>query len=143
GDDLLLDPVLDRGMLTGRFLAPGSQLGVVDELDAPDDRRIDVDQSLQGGNEEGARAAGRIEDRELRQDLPEQLAAEPRVEAQQELLDRLERRSRDGEVDLRKEQWIDRLLAEVLGDLRARVVGPELLLVDVLLEDVAEHVRVD
>ena len=38
---------------------------------------------------------------------------------------------------------MDRPLAEVFGDLGARVVGAERLLVDVLLEDVAEHVGVD
>ena len=34
-------------------------------------------------------------------------------------------------------------LADVLGDVFLGVVGPHLLLVDVLLEDVAEHVGVD
>ena len=36
-----------------------------------------------------------------------------------------------------------RVLADVLGDVLLRVVGPHLLLVDVLLEDVAEHIGVD
>ena len=34
-------------------------------------------------------------------------------------------------------------LADVLGDVLLGVVGPHLLLVDVLLEDVAQHVGVD
>ena len=46
-------------------------------------------------------------------------------------------------VDPVEDQSVDRLLAEVPGDLGPRVVGPELLLVDVLLEDVAQDVRVD
>ena len=37
----------------------------------------------------------------------------------------------------------DRVLADVLGDVLLGVVGAHLLLVDVLLEDVAEHVGVD
>ena len=37
----------------------------------------------------------------------------------------------------------DRVLADVVGDVLLGVVGPHLLLVDVFLEDVAEHVRVD
>ena len=35
------------------------------------------------------------------------------------------------------------LLAEVIGDFRPCVVGSEFLLVDIFLEDVAEHVRID
>ena len=38
---------------------------------------------------------------------------------------------------------MDRALAQVLGDLGTRVVGTELFLVDVLLEDVAEDIGVD
>ena len=37
----------------------------------------------------------------------------------------------------------DRVLADVAGDVLLGVVGPHLLLVDVLLEDVAQHVGVD
>ena len=55
----------------------------------------------------------------------------------------LARRRRDGGVDLVEDELVDGLLAKVLGDLGAGVVGAEFLLVDVFLEDVAEHVRVD
>ena len=37
----------------------------------------------------------------------------------------------------------DRVLADVVGDVLLGVVGPHLLLVDVLLEDVAQHIGVD
>ncbi len=42
-----------------------------------------------------------------------------------------------------EEERQDRVLADVLSDVLLRVVGPHLLLVDVLLEDVAEHIGVD
>ena len=42
-----------------------------------------------------------------------------------------------------EEERDHRVLADVLGDVLLRVVGPHLLLVDVLLEDVAEDVGVD
>ena len=42
-----------------------------------------------------------------------------------------------------KQEGDDRVLGDVLGDVLLGVVGPHLLLVDVLLEDVAEDVGVD
>ena len=81
------------------------------------------------------------------------LLADRGVEVQQQVgqrvvlphLDALGRVAADrlGRVDGLQDQPVDGPLAEVLGDLRPGVVGAERLLVDVLLEDVAQHVGVD
>ena len=46
-------------------------------------------------------------------------------------------------VDPRQEEPVDGALAQVFGDFRTGVISAEGLLVDVFLEDVAQHVRVD
>ena len=46
-------------------------------------------------------------------------------------------------VDPLQQDGVNAAFAEVFGDFRARVVGAEGFLVDVFLEDVSEHVRVD
>ena len=54
-------------------------------------------------------------------------------------------RERDGACLFRsvEQKWDDGVAADVAGDVFLRIVRPHLFLVDVLLENVAEHVRVD
>ena len=42
-----------------------------------------------------------------------------------------------------EQEWQDGVLADVFGDVLLRVIRPHLFLVDVFLEDVAEHVGID
>jgi hypothetical protein len=84
----------------------------------------------------------------------EQLGRQRRIEVLEQVADRLERA--DGQADLLRlfddvlgrvdgveDEAVDGALAEVAGDLGAGVVGAKGFLVDVLLDDVAQDVRVD
>ena len=142
GDDLLLDEVEDGRMLGLGLLVPLGEFHVVQELNLADDGGVDGDEHLHGRDEERARTARGIEQAQRRQNLEQERAAEVGVEVQQQVgnggktaVERL--------VHAVEDELVDGALAQVAGHFRARVVSAEFLLVDVFLEDVAEHVGVD
>ena len=54
----------------------------MEELDPPNDCRVDVDERLHGGNQEGAAAASGVKKAQSRKNLVEQPLAEIGVEVQ-------------------------------------------------------------
>ncbi len=159
GDDFLLQPV-GHGSLVG-FPLRGDPLEhgrVGERLAAADEGGVEIEQRFEGGDEEGTGAAGGIEQGELRQDVLENFLGDGAGGVEQQILDGVVAagggkilgiglveffRGGVGDVHPVEHELVDGLLAEVIGDFRAGVVGSEFLLVDVFLEDVAEHVGVD
>jgi len=120
GENPLLHPVAERGILGPRLLDLLPQLAVAHELDALDHRGVEVEQHVERRHQEIPGAAGRIEDREARQDLLPELAAEARVEPQQKIRDRVEPpASLHSLADPIEESGMDRRLAQVPQDLRS------------------------
>ena len=118
------------------------QVRIVQYGDPSDDRAVHIQQRLHGGHQKRARSAGRVEYRQLRQHIVEQAAAEISIKVQQGIAQRLEASLCLG-VQLVENRRVDGAFTQVAGDLGAGVVGTEGFLVDVLLEDVAQHIRVD
>ncbi len=159
GDELLLEPVGDRRLvLPALVFDPLRDRAMPERLTTANERGGEIEQRLQRGDEERTRAARGIEQRKSRQGFLQQVLAERTVGMKKQVADGGEGTRRGalgdaGGVELHgvggplgggvEHELVDSLLAEVLGDLRPRVVSAEFLLVDVLFEDVAEDVGVD
>ena len=159
GDDFLFQPIGGGGfVLLALELDPLEHRRVGQRLATADEGGVEIEQGFQRGDEEGTGAAGGVEQREARQDVLEDGLANGAGGVEQQILDGVVT-VRRGEgfrlgfveflaglvtgVDAVEHELMDGLLAEVIGDFRTGVVGSEFLLVDVFLEDVAEHVGID
>ena len=149
GDDAALDVVAHAGVAVLDLAQPRLQLAAGAQLGAADHRRVNVDQALERGHQERARAHRRVEHGDRRQHDVDELEGGARIHAREHVGHGVERDL--GQVQLGhgrlvhalQNELVDAALGEVAGDLGPGVVRAERLLVDVLLEDVAQHVGVD
>ena len=133
-DDRLLDPVVDRAVLFLGALEPVAEIASFGDLGLAQERCVDLEQGLEGRDQKGARAAGGIED-PSRGRISRRRRGLTFFESHEELFEAVV--SAAGTL---QDELADRLPAQVVRDLGTGVVGPEGLLVDVLLEDVAQDV---
>jgi len=148
GDDAFLDEVADRGMGLLDVGEPLPEFVVAEKLDPADDGGVKIDEGFHSRHEERAGPTCRIEQAHRRQDLFEHELAEGGIEIHEHVANGIEMPCSDHTGDARgvhgvENQSVDRAFTEVFGDLGTRVIGSKGLLVDVLLEDIAQHIRVD
>lgn len=149
GDDGLLDAVLHVAraafVVGAELVLVGRQLLIMQVLDLADQGGVDLEESAERRDQKRAGALRGIEDGETGQDAAgeEQGADSLAIVGHQGVVEGFVLLAVEALVQPAQHESVDGLLAQVARDLDRRVVGPELLLVDVLLEDMAEHVRVD
>ena len=149
GDDLLLAEIIDRRVIGAFVVEPVAQGLAAVEFDPGEDGGVEVDEGLHRRHQKRAGPARRIEQRKPRQHFIQQARGEFVIELFQQLRNRLKPAQRQAGdawplgIDRIQHQPMNGALAEVVGDFRAGVVGTEGFIVDVLFEDVAEHIRVD
>ncbi len=149
GDNAALDVVAHAGVVFLDAGQPRFQLGASAHFGAAHHGVIHVDEALERGHQKGARAHGRVENGDAGQHFAHQLQGGARVHLGEQVRHAVElhlfqtQLGHGGLVDALQDQLVDAALGQVAGDFGPGVVGAKGFLVDVLLEDVAQHVGVD